>query len=1402
MMNSFKFNTMLCSMLLLLALYTTITNALQPIFPDQLGETDWSIESLAGTVKHSIHVEEHSFVSTSASEIARLDKHGNFDWLVKLQDAEISNMITYKRSLFTFSNADNLLRLWNTVDGTLLWDCFLGYKLSNSTSSSSASLDIANQVVIILSDNCLSFVNAKGILMWQWCAVDSTVEADGTHVVLSHLINPTISAANASSSLASSASSNAARAASRRNSRGSRAAVDESREAGGIKVAVGCVVQSNVPSSECIHTAVIMVNYKTQHVYMDTFPGLPTQPHHVHGIIQAVTKPAAGTAEEEDDYSPSDVIFGVIPATASSPASVKLIDLHSSITNIQATALAAAAAGTADGAEGEEAQTRSDSGNAEAAVTLTITADMLGMQHRTQMSTVVSGFVVAPFANSAEARGAVLGHPGVTICQEHSSSCRTFFAVRSTAGGDAATAGAWGLNPVLYCDAADGASAGVVGYQQYPLMSHTNGNIGSSTSASWDHSPGVALTVSCSRLVQAKTSTTTAEGLTFTAHIAGFSRSSSSSLIAPLPSVFLHSLTGGLMNTFPQVSATTSSVRALVIGSAGAVFMIGGDVATAKSAVSSASSAVAAASILWSKEHGISHIEQVVVLDHASYAATPTASSDNNAGDSSNNNNDNNNDSANGDDEDEDDIPDLHDRLKMQQAEVVDVIRRLIYAAQHPLEMITMGGGVLVNRVRKALLNTGLVTNDSLNEMPIFAAAANSYSATTGGKKHQLTEAQLSKDTKLGFRKLAICLALVPLSDDNEGGNLFKIRVLGIDFSSRGIAWSVEPDLPPVHGKTSLVKLLSAFVGSAGSTDSSGKDYFEVLVSTTEGTVVLSVNVPIPGANADTYATTDGDRFHIEKHVLHSISAGDSRVVSIVTGVAGSGSSNSTKSGAGAAGAAISGPISSSSHTKPYVLLWSDYRATVYVPYNIKHHHHAFQHHHHHHHHTSPASALSTMIPINPAYKNLYANVWTDSKNDAKCVGVAVDNGGTSSSAASFSPAGYGRSKHESASSGVFQVVRINTTSCSTTATKTWRVGGIAHTCQLEVVSSLNFGRDEEVVVGVTAHATGDVVHSRATALGDDSVLLKSLNPHRILVTTVTPSHAAVPYADMSYTSTSRAVDANNDKLVSKPTLELLSSSVFLTLVDSVSGKILYRTEIPSATAPVHSVLIENQAVVTYWNTVSKRSELLSLALYEGMIDKHSLVPGANKPAISRVNLNPDGSRTVSSFGLSPPVAQYKTYILPRSVTAMGHSIPARGISHKNVLLGLNTNQLYALDLRQVSPRRPVNAPTNQEKEEGLQQYQPYLVLHPPNMVTYNNTLLGAITAVHSYPTALESSTIVLATSTNGIYVNRIMPSNGFDIMPSDFNHLLLLAILAAMAAAVAILRLMYRKKVLAAQWV
>jgi len=87
-------------------------------------------------------------------------------------------------------------------------------------------------------------------------------------------------------------------------------------------------------------------------------------------------------------------------------------------------------------------------------------------------------------------------------------------------------------------------------------------------------------------------------------------------------------------------------------------------------------------------------------------------------------------------------------------------------------------------------------------------------------------------------------------------------------------------------------------------------------------------------------------------------------------------------------------------------------------------------------------------------------------------------------------------------------------------------------------------------------------------------------------------------------------------------------------------------------------------------------------------------------------------------------------------------------------------------------------------------------------MITHNYTLHGSIQSILTIPTALESSSIIFTTNTNGLFVNHIRTSGGFDLMPTDFNHVLLVLVLCLMTCGVLSLRHYYRKKIMNSHWI
>ena len=105
-------------------------------------------------------------------------------------------------------------------------------------------------------------------------------------------------------------------------------------------------------------------------------------------------------------------------------------------------------------------------------------------------------------------------------------------------------------------------------------------------------------------------------------------------------------------------------------------------------------------------------------------------------------------------------------------------------------------------------------------------------------------------------------------------------------------------------------------------------------------------------------------------------------------------------------------------------------------------------------------------------------------------------------------------------------------------------------------VARLSFDPQAERIASIAYPNYQDTIDSTYTILGDDSVLLKYLNPHMSVVVTLSLS-----------------------------TISSQEDMMFVSLVDTITGKIIMRIEQENAVAPIHSLIMENHVVVTYWNS-------------------------------------------------------------------------------------------------------------------------------------------------------------------------------------------------------------------------
>eukprot|EP01033_Poteriospumella_lacustris_P011214 gene11214-7976_t len=346
-------------------------------------------------------------------------------------------------------------------------------------------------------------------------------------------------------------------------------------------------------------------------------------------------------------------------------------------------------------------------------------------------------------------------------------------------------------------------------------------------------------------------------------------------------------------------------------------------------------------------------------------------------------------------------------------------------------------------------------------------------------------------------------------------------------------------------------------------------------------------------------------------------------------------------------------------------------------------------------------------------------------------------------------------------------------------------------------VSSVQFDPTVEEIVNVAFPLSNDLIYSRVVILGDDNILVKYLNPNMVAVCTATQGRE----------------DGN----------ATVTPQVFVNLLDIVSGNVLQRVVIDSAAAPVRAHLMENFVLVSYWNPVVKRAEIITMGLYDGVIGKTDYLPFASKPSVGtrehdekttskavghEASSSEDDEKTIllrSSFLTSIPLVMQRTYLMPRKVMDVTHTLSRHGLTNKNILLTMESGEVYNLDFRLLHPRRPLSEPTAAEKEEGLMRYGPIFPLMPQSTVTMEQGLRPTSRypiQTLSAPSYLESEALIFIYGCfNDVLFTSVTPSQGFDTLSANFNYTALVGLITLLFVAVMVLRRMHRRTTLKRLW-
>ena len=324
-----------------------------------------------------------------------------------------------------------------------------------------------------------------------------------------------------------------------------------------------------------------------------------------------------------------------------------------------------------------------------------------------------------------------------------------------------------------------------------------------------------------------------------------------------------------------------------------------------------------------------------------------------------------------------------------------------------------------------------------------------------------------------------------------------------------------------------------------------------------------------------------------------------------------------------------------------------------------------------------------------------------------------------------------------------------------------------------------------ELIVETAYRNPHETAESPCKVLGDNSLLLKYLNPHIMVVITKVTEEIAPVLGRPSKRKPAGVEGANSGPLETP-------KNMFVNVVDTVSGQLLYRIGHTNADASsVKALISEHWILYTFTNTKTLKAELGVLSLYEGMIEKNGLTAFTT----------PQQSTVHSSLDSPAPVVLAKNYVLPQKTTGLGMTVTQAGISGRRVVLATIDGKLQTLDRHVLEPRRPVGPVNDIEKKEGLVQYHELVPLTPLMTLSYNLTI-EQVTKIQSAATHLESQTIVLAYGGPDVFMTRTSPSRGFDILPESFSRPLILLVMVLLGGTLTVLQNMVAKKVVQQGWV
>ncbi|KAH9981995.1 hypothetical protein BJV74DRAFT_852482 [Russula compacta] len=296
-----------------------------------------------------------------------------------------------------------------------------------------------------------------------------------------------------------------------------------------------------------------------------------------------------------------------------------------------------------------------------------------------------------------------------------------------------------------------------------------------------------------------------------------------------------------------------------------------------------------------------------------------------------------------------------------------------------------------------------------------------------------------------------------------------------------------------------------------------------------------------------------------------------------------------------------------------------------------------------------------------------------------------------------------------------------------------------------------------EKILSIVPRPLGPIA-SLGKVLGNRTTLYKYLNPHLVVVTTVSPTTCGVY------------------------------------VVDAAKGNIVYHASIAAnkgeGRCDLHATFVENWLVYVYWDEEyqwvgqTKSHTLVTVELYEGSMPD-------DKTRSLELSSYSNKSLAINTIEQS--------YIFPHAIASIATTSTKYGVSTKDLIVANENGQIQSFPRLLLNPRRTKDKPTAEEQEEWLVHYDPVLPDDGHRVLSHNYHVAN-IRHILTAPALLESTSLVFAYGLD-LFCTRVAPSGPFDVLSETFNKAQLVFTICGLAVGIVAIRPMVRQKRLREKW-